>query len=350
MISHRQQALLHAPQPYGNIPRRKKTPTTLTRPHNMPLQPLSSSPSLHSLLFSNTPDSSRPTLWDSLKAHYHTFSSTLASTATSATANHRHQRNKSSRGLSRHRSLGSRREFSPPLALFVPNSAPVVTLDDTALILTSSAEDALLSLPNLGSLSSHASASGSYPASVKAMDKFKALRSDTIPLKTFTYLETPVVEVKRPITMPVVRKYAPKPPTKTTDSGNNTYGSSAGDCKSELQKSLQEENNALPLPRHLACREPRSNSDYLRMMASELCMIRSRKLIAPLKPRGTLARRKELFRNVKSSLSVAIELPLAEDDHPLNNLLVGSWSSVSSTESFLSATSSDYTTADESFE
>ncbi|KAG0079496.1 hypothetical protein BGZ92_001001, partial [Podila epicladia] len=37
-----------------------------------------------------------------------------------------------------------------------------------------------------------------YPASVAAMDKLKARRTDTIALKTFTYRETPVTEIKRP--------------------------------------------------------------------------------------------------------------------------------------------------------
>ncbi|KAF9187388.1 hypothetical protein BGZ51_009791 [Haplosporangium sp. Z 767] len=84
------------------------------------------------------------------------------------------------------------------------------------------------------------------------------------------------------------------------------------------------------------------------MMASELRMIRSRKLIAPLKPRGYLPRRKELFRNVKSSLWMT-EVPSCsdEDDHPLNKLFAGSWTSVSSTESFHSTSSSEYLTADD---
>lgn len=56
------------------------------------------------------------------------------------------------------------------------------------------------------------------------------------------------------------------------------------------------------LPRHLASRETRSNSDYLRMMASELEMIRARKLIAPLKPRGFLPRRRDAFRHCKCFL------------------------------------------------
>jgi hypothetical protein len=45
-----------------------------------------------------------------------------------------------------------------------------------------------------------------------------------------------------------------------------------------------------------------------------------------------------------------MEMPCEEDDHPLNNLTVGSWTSFYSTASFLSSTSSDYATADESFD
>ncbi|KAF8925854.1 hypothetical protein BGZ58_000419 [Dissophora ornata] len=168
------------------------------------------------------------------------------------------------------------------------------------------------------------------------MDKFKVMHTDIIPLKTFTYCETLVEEVKRPSrsaaatarSIPLVKRSMPKAPPLPYRSGANT----------------QIRTDELPLPRHLASRETRSNSDYLRMMASEISMIRSRKLIAPLKPRGYLPRRKDLFRTVKSSLSASLEMPCEEDDH---SLFVGSWTSVSSTETFLSASSSCYATADD---
>lgn len=131
---------------------------------------------------------------------------------------------------------------------------------------------------------------GLYPASVAAMDKFKVMRSDTIALKTFTYRETPVVEVKRPRTPLLTQRCRPvsipKPSTAVIAANSVTTAASTPAAPEE---------ELLPLPRHLACREARSNPDYLRMMASELRMIRSRKLIAPLKPRSYLPRRRELF-------------------------------------------------------
>ncbi|KAF9279799.1 hypothetical protein BGZ68_007693 [Mortierella alpina] len=280
---------------------------------------------------SSTSSYSRSSLWATLKAHYLDSAYNLPWTTSSG-----------------HKKRSSRRstEFTPLGLLVSRSSSPVVTLDARPLVPASSsaADDALLSLPNLDSLqlqSNDGSVSGSYPVSVAAMDKFKVVRSDTIALKTFTYRETPVVEVKRPAlsSVPHVSKRITRSSTatlKATAVAGAAAASVAGD-KVEAP---------LPLPRHLACRETRSNSDHLRMMASELRMIRSRKLIAPLKPRGYLPRRKEVFRTVKSSLSVVLEVPCTEDDHPLNNLLVGSWSS---TESFLSTTSSDYATADEEF-
>ncbi|KAG0356813.1 hypothetical protein BG005_004242 [Podila minutissima] len=183
----------------------------------------------------------------------------------------------------------------------------------------------------------------SYPASVAAMDKFKARRTDTIPLKTFTYRETPVTEIKRP-----PRAYPS--PSKSTPKVATCKASSSDEAQMENVHPGSPSCDVDLLPRHLASRETRSNPDYLRMMASELEMIRARKLIAPLKPRGHLPRRRDAFRHTKSSLCVSIEMPSEEEDHPLNNLFVGSWSSVSSTDSFLSTTSSDYLTADETFD
>ncbi|KAF9961542.1 hypothetical protein BGZ70_008266 [Mortierella alpina] len=284
----------------------------------------------------SSPSYSRSSLWATIKAHYLSSAYSLPWTTTSG-----------------YKKRSSRRstEFTPLGLLVSRSSSPVVTLDARPLVPASSsaADDALLSLPNLDSLqlqSNAGSFSGSYPVSVAAMDKFKVVRSDTIALKTFTYRETPVVEVKRPALPSVshvskrITRSSATTPKSTAVAGaavDEKAAAVAGDNKVEVP---------LPLPRHLACRETRSNSDHLRMMASELRMIRSRKLIAPLKPRGYLPRRKEVFRTVKSSLSVVLEVPCTEDDHPLNNLLVGSWSS---TESFLSTTSSDYATADEEF-
>jgi hypothetical protein len=177
------------------------------------------------------------------------------------------------------RSADCAREFLPPLALLVANSSPVVTLDATPLILTS-----------LEANDESNSSTEEYPASVAAMDKFKVMRSDTIALKTFTYRETPVVEVKRPRTTPLLTqrrrpdRSLPKPATAVIAAPTVAAAAAAAP-----------EEELLPLPRHLACRETRSNPDYLRMMASELRMIRARKLIAPLKPRGYLSRRRELF-------------------------------------------------------
>ncbi|KAG0029032.1 hypothetical protein BGZ81_004191 [Podila clonocystis] len=182
----------------------------------------------------------------------------------------------------------------------------------------------------------------SYPASVAAMDKFKARRTDTIPLKTFTYRETPVTEIKRPRTYPSPSRPSPKVATCKPSSSDETQMEDVHPSSPSSDVDL--------LPRHLASRETRSNPDYLRMMASELEMIRARKLIAPLKPRGHLPRRRDAFRHSKSALRVSIEMPSEEEDHPLNNLFVGSWSSVSSTDSFLSTTSSDYLTAYENFD
>ncbi|KAF9413468.1 hypothetical protein BGZ94_000721 [Podila epigama] len=185
------------------------------------------------------------------------------------------------------------------------------------------------------------------------MDRFKAIRSDTIPLKTFTYHETPVVDRPRILLMPIV---LPRKCGSRLDNNNNNNrletveknknGSKGiktkeGTCSSDREPPL--------LPRHLLARETRSNSDYLRMMAAELRMIRSRKLISPLKPRGYLPRRKDPFRTVRSSLCNSLALPKEEDDHPLNNILVGSWSSVSSSDSYLSEGSSGYQTANECF-
>ncbi|KAF9953048.1 hypothetical protein BGZ72_005743 [Mortierella alpina] len=348
----------HAPQPYGTIPRRKRASagrprSTSTSSFPPPTTCDVSSSSRNSLellptfrssatanpttdpgtVFSTSTSSySRSSLWATLKAHYLDSTYSLPWTTTSG-----------------HKKRSSRRstEFTPLGLLVSRSSSPVVTLDARPLVPASSsaADDALLSLPNLDSLqlqSNDGPVSGSYPVSVAAMDKFKVVRSDTIALKTFTYRETPVVEVKRPA-LPS-GSHVSKRITRSSTATLKSAAAAAGEKPASVPEEKVEA--PLPLPRHLACRETRSNSDHLRMMASELRMIRSRKLIAPLKPRGYLPRRKEVFRTVKSSLSIVLEVPCTEDDHPLNNLLVGSWSS---TESFLSTTSSDYATADEEF-
>ncbi|KAG0234711.1 hypothetical protein BGW41_001031 [Actinomortierella wolfii] len=250
-----------------------------------------------------------------------------------------------------------KKTFQPP-SLTNPSPAGASTMA------TVSFSDALLSLPNLAkSHHTHHQQSASYPLSVAAIDRLKPLRTDTIPLKTFTYLETPAVERPRPPLQPcpavLVGVKGSKRSSNNPDSAASenvgkscvsTASTTAPPQVSSASKEQQESvEDALPLPRHLATRETRSNTDYLRMMAAELRMIRSRKLVSPLKPRGYLPRRKDPFRIVKSSLST-VTLPQEEDDyHPLNDVLVGSWSSTCSSASYLSTKSSDYLTASESF-
>ncbi|KAF9347449.1 hypothetical protein BGX34_003136 [Mortierella sp. NVP85] len=177
------------------------------------------------------------------------------------------------------------------------------------------------------------------------MDKFKPNRSDTIPLKTFTYSETPVIERPSPLPLPISPRLTPSRPDYSKHQRKSTSA-----VILPAKKDAKEDSTFLPsLPRHLAMRETRSNTDYLRMMAAELRMIRSRKLVSPLKPRGYLPRRKDPFKRVKSSLCHSIEPVKEEDDHPLNNLTVGSWSSFSSASSFHSVSSSEYQSACESF-
>ncbi|KAF9127116.1 hypothetical protein BGW39_006100 [Mortierella sp. 14UC] len=340
-------------KPYGSIPRRRRNRASSTAAISS--SHMQSSPSRNSLELLPTtsstttlplplprPTSSSTTLWASLKAHYiataksFNWPSVSSTTSTFKTSPSNNNKNRLSADCAR--------EFLPPLALLVANSSPVVTLDATPLIFTSLENE---TINNIDQFNNNVD-EGLYPASVAAMDKFKVMRrSDNIALKTFTYRETPVVEVKRPRTPLLTQR---RRPVSTSNNNKPAAASITAVITSAPAAPAAAEEELLPLPRHLACRETRSNPDYLRMMASELRMIRARKLIAPLKPRSYLARRKELFSPVKSSLSVSMEMPCEEDDHPLNNLLVGSWTSFSSTESFLSATSSDYATADESFD
>ncbi|KAG0260297.1 hypothetical protein BGZ95_004491 [Linnemannia exigua] len=346
-------------KPYGTIPRRRRNRASSTACISSSSNS-QSSPSRNSLellpttssttLPSPRPTTSSTTLWGSLKAHYFATAQSFNWHSSSSSSSFKSTQSKKTR-----RSADCAREFLPPLALLVANSSPVVTLDATPLILTSledeninnsnSTIDQYNNYFNTNNNNNSSAEEGLYPASIAAMDKFGVMRrSDNIALKTFTYRETPVVEVKRPRTPLLTQRRRPV-------SVPNKPAATAAIASPVAAAPVAAEEELLPLPRHLACRETRSNPDYLRMMASELRMIRARKLIAPLKPRSYLARRKELFSPVKSSLSVSMEIPCEEeDDHPLNNLTVGSWTSFSSTESFLSATSSDYATADESFD
>lgn len=309
--------------------------------------------SLQSFLPESTSSSTRLGFWANLKAHY------LAAKATSISwpgAGSGNDNVRSNNGSSQ-----ADDTFSPPIALRLSNSTPVAAVDATApqsasLTLT----DMLLSLPNVAAPSTHAyRGSMNYPVSVAAMDKFKPIRSDTIPLKTFTYNETPVIE-----RLPVLTHIVKSPLRKTKESTPSaTAGSLSPSSPSSLPvtkntksgttskgNSRTQDSSLLPsLPRHLAARETRSNAAYLRMMAAELRMIRARKLISPLKPRGYLPRRKEPFQAAKSSLSNCIEMASEEEDHPLSNLTVGSFSSVCSTDSFLSTSSAGYLTASEDF-
>ncbi|KAK3829789.1 MAG: hypothetical protein JOS17DRAFT_204701 [Linnemannia elongata] len=256
--------------------------------------------SLQSFLPESTSSSTRLGFWANLKAHY------LAAKATSISwpgAGSGNDNVRSNNGSSQ-----ADDTFSPPIALRLSNSTPVAAVDATApqsasLTLT----DMLLSLPNVAAPSTHAyRGSMNYPVSVAAMDKFKPIRSDTIPLKTFTYNETPVIE-----RLPVLTHIVKSPLRKTKESTPSaTAGSLSPSSPSSLPvtkntksgttskgNSRTQDSSLLPsLPRHLAARETRSNAAYLRMMAAELRMIRARKLISPLKPRGYLPRRKEPFQ------------------------------------------------------
>ncbi|KAG0336223.1 hypothetical protein BG004_008154 [Podila humilis] len=297
----------------------------------------------------STSSSTRLGFWANLKAHC------LAATATSFTW----PSNAIPGTVSDAESIGMAApqkgaSFSPTTVLLGPTGASVPTVGVDATPRSASLTEALLSLPNLapspmasrqGAYAyQQQSSSTTYPVSVAAMDRFKPIRSDTIPLKTFTYHETPVVD--RPRSVPLRISLPKTGPRQVAKKNVSDMSNAKGDNNKYKEAAV------LPplLPRHLRARETRSNTDYLRMMAAELRMIRSRKLISPLKPRGYLPRRKEAFRTVKSSLRNSFQPPSEEDDHPLNNLLVGSWSSVSSADSFLSDGSSGYQTACESFQ
>ncbi|KAG0233925.1 hypothetical protein B0O80DRAFT_227060 [Mortierella sp. GBAus27b] len=246
-------------------------------------------------------------------------------------------------------------EFSPPSALRLSNSTPVAAINATQLSVSVILTDDLQSLPNITATSVQTQqqhGSVNFPVSVAAMDKFKSNRSDTIPLKTFTYSETPVVEHTR-FVPPVSPRLSPSLPDYSRQQHKTTSVSLSSLSPSSSPASKGDDTKDAPclpaLPRHLATRETRSNTDYLRMMAAELRMIRSRKLVSPLKPRGYLPRRKDPFRRVKSPLCNCIELVKEEDDHPLNNLTVGSWSSMSSESSFQTASSSEYQSVSDIF-
>ncbi|KAF9207125.1 hypothetical protein BGZ49_001113 [Haplosporangium sp. Z 27] len=333
-----------SPQPYGVIPPRKKSksPTAHPRTLSSPTKPVVLSHHHHrresflhsfqSLLLSSSSSSdstsSSYSFWSTIKAQLPPWTTSLPS----------YNSNINNDITVKH--------FAPPTALLVSNSSPIVTLDSTPLVASSSTEDPLLSLPNIDPCSSNnALVSGLYPVSVAAVDKLKmVMRTDIISLKTFNHHETLVEEDKCPSsnsisTTPHVKRTIPKPPSHVLQS------SCRKDQLTAPEEKKQEQEQEFPLPRNLASRETRSNSDYLRMMASEMRMIRAHKLICPLKPRGYLPRRKDIFRNVKSSLCVSIEIPCEMDG--TDSVMVGSWTSVSSTDTFLSAASSDYMTADE---
>ncbi|KAF9155277.1 hypothetical protein BG015_010481 [Linnemannia schmuckeri] len=257
--------------------------------------------SLQSFLPESTSSSTRLGFWANLKAHYLAAKATSISWPGSGSGSDNASSNNGSNQVDD--------AFSPPIALRLSNSTPVAAVDATApqsasLTLT----DMLLSLPNVAAPSTHAyRGSMNYPVSVAAMDKFKPIRSDTIPLKTFTYHETPVIE-RLPVLTHIVK--TPLRKTKKGASPSTTTGSFSPPSPSSHPVTKDTKNNTTgkgnnttqdssllpPLPRHLAARETRSNAAYLRMMAAELRMIRARKLISPLKPRGYLPRRKEPFQ------------------------------------------------------
>ncbi|KAF9974589.1 hypothetical protein BGZ73_001987 [Actinomortierella ambigua] len=373
----------NAPQPYGFIPPRKKrsraasfgtknSPSRNNRPSltastnhsrsSMELVPTitkttplttlkekenlsSDNDALSRRLNADHSTSTRLGFWANLKAQYlattRTFSWSILSSNGDGDAS------------------SATKTFQPP-SLTNPSPAGASTMA------TVSFSDALLSLPNLASSHrAHHQQGASYPLSVAAIDRLKPLRTDTIPLKTFTYHETPAVERPRPPLQPcpaVLAKRSSNNPSSapaenaampcvssSTPPTTTTPPPSCASVEKTQPQSQQTPEEPLPLPRHLATRETRSNTNYLRMMAAELRMIRSRKLVSPLKPRGYLPRRKDPFRIAKSSLSIST-LPQEEDDyHPLNDVLVGSWSSTCSSSSYLSTKSSDYLTANESF-
>lgn len=262
-----------APQPYGSIPRRKKatrprssSTSSLSSPSSstsstrtsLELLPTKTSPPTLRITTDTTTPSRSNGFWASLKAQYFPWSSAPTSPTTTG------------------------------LLPLTPAATPLTAASLTEALLSSYHTSSSTSAHLHGGSSMATMAS--YPVSVAAMDKFKSLRTDSIPLKTFTYRETPVTEIKRPRALPTPSK-TPKVSSSTTSVPSE--GTQTEDVHPDTVDLLD------PLPRHLASRETRSNSDYLRMMASELQMIRARKLIAPLKPRGYLPRRRDAFRHCK---------------------------------------------------
>ncbi|KAF9428589.1 hypothetical protein BGZ94_001852 [Podila epigama] len=360
-----------APQPYGSIPRRRKTAPSRPRASSTSsLSSLSSSSSSSSPASSSSSSSSHKSrlriTTSSIPALTSASSSSTSSVATSSLwATIRAQY------LSWSLFSGVSTSTSTSLSISAPTSptggllplSPV-----TAPVAVASMAEALQSVATTLDLDLQSlSTTAPFPASVAAMDKFKPrLCFDTIPLKTFTYRETPVPEAKLPRMTGTRRSTSSSVPkmtrttsslsltTSTTETATASSSSSTTTTTATDKNSTAMEEDECPLPRHLASRETRSNTDYLRMMATELQMIRARKLIAPLKPRGYLPRRRDAFQLVKSSLctctSASMEMASVEEDHPLNHLFVGSWSSLSSTDSYLSTDSSDYMTAHEAFD
>ncbi|KAK3817958.1 MAG: hypothetical protein J3R72DRAFT_42658 [Linnemannia gamsii] len=307
-------------KPYGTIPRRRRnraSSTACISSSNTQSSPSRNSlellPTTTSTTSSTTLPIPRPssTLWGSLKAHYLATAQSFtwpSSSSSSSTF-------KSTQSNKNRRSADCAREFLPPLALLVANSSPVVTLDATPLILTSLEDENIHNNNNTIDQYNYNNSNaeeGLYPASIAAMDKFGVMRrSDNIALKTFTYRETPVVEVKRPRTPLLTQRRrsvsVPIKPAATAAIASSPVAAAPVAAEEEL----------LPLPRHLACRETRSNPDYLRMMASELRMIRARKLIAPLKPRSYLSRRKELFSPRKHLFAYVFHIVISPKGHSL---------------------------------
>ncbi|KAF9902356.1 hypothetical protein BX616_001971 [Lobosporangium transversale] len=379
-----------APQPYGVIPPRRKktstnrspnslspsleltltnttitttastTTTTTTTTTTSTTSTTTSTPnhdSFFAFLFSDSTSSYRSNLWATIKAHCLAFSNTNGRT---------------NRQTNRRDRQGCYRDFAPPEALIVTNSPPVVTLDATSLVTSSSSalfpEDVLLSIHDIdvsgsamqtikndSSTSNHSSNNNiannasAYPVSVASMDKFKVMGTDLIPLKTFTYCETLIDEVESSLKLDTG---AASSPNASTAASGALIRRPLPRVKRSMPKPspiveatmscrrvpvVNQSELPPPLPRHLASRETRSNSAYLRMMATELRMIRSRKLIAPLKPRAFLPRRKDLF---------SFEEKEEEEEEEEEEIPIGSWTSFSSTESFMSTSSSDYVTAE----
>ncbi|KAG2179069.1 hypothetical protein INT43_001919 [Umbelopsis isabellina] len=164
--------------------------------------------------------------------------------------------------------------------------APVIAPQTTSITLLSQ----LLQDHHAKKLDQSAGSGSDFTSALR--DAASLLRAPLKLFSTGTYLSPTTVEILKDNTTDTT---AVLQPTTADNDADSAYWS-----QGDEEKSASKEIDSDPIPQRYM-RDIRANPDHLRMIVAEMNMMRSRKIICPLRPRTYLHKRTDHFQYAQTS-------------------------------------------------